>query len=118
VVVVIPERTPAPAAALPDPIVTVAYATTADARTADALANFLRTLRSGWKYSVRTEQKASGPKEGQIEYDNERMGELARVLSREPSAWISRAYRRPVVLQPTSSDRIGADAVILWLPSR
>ena len=117
VVVVMPGRTPAPAP-LPDPIITVAFATTADARTADALANFLRTLRSGWKYSVRTEQKASGLKAGQIEYDNERMGELARVLAREPSAWISRAYGRPIVLQPTASDRIGADAVVLWLPSR
>jgi len=118
VVVVIPGRTPAPAAALPDPVITVAYATAADARLAAGLANFLRTLRSGWKYSVRTEQKASGPKAGQIEYDNERMGELARVLAREPSAWISRAYGRPIGLQPTSSDRIGADAIILWLPSR
>jgi PDZ domain-containing protein/TIR domain-containing protein len=118
VIVVIPGRTPSPAAPLPDPIITVAYANPADAKTAEGLANFLRTLRSGWKYSVRTEQKASGPMAGHIEYNNERMGELARVLAREPSAWISRAYQRPIVLQPTSSERIRADLIILWLPSR
>jgi hypothetical protein len=115
---VMPGRTPPPAAPLPDPIITVAYSNPADARTAEDLANFLRALRSGWKYSVRTEQKVSGPMAGHIEYDNERMGELARILARESSDWISRAYRRTVVLQPTSRGRIRGDLIILWLPSR
>lgn len=118
VVVVMPGRTPAPATPLPDPVITVAYAATADARTAEALANFLRTMRSGWKYSVRTEQNASSPKAGRIEYDNERMGELAQVLARDPALWISRAYGRRVVLQPVKGEKIGRDAVMLWMPSR
>ena len=83
------------------------------------LANFLRTLRSGWKYSVRTVRATTGPgKEGQFEYDNQRMAALAQVLARDPAAWISRAYGRPVVLQPTMSGKIGASTVVLWLPSR
>ena len=86
---------------------------------AEDLANFLRTLRSGWKYSVRTVRATTGPrKEGQIEYDNERMAALAQVLARDPAAWLSRAYGRRVVLQPTMSGKIGANTVIFWLPSR
>ena len=57
-------------------------------------------------------------KEGQLEYDNERMAELAQVLARDPAAWLSRAYGRRVVLQPTLSRKIGGNAVVFWLPSR
>lgn len=118
VVVVMPGRMPVAVAPLTDPVITVAYATPADARTAEAFANFLRTLRSGWKYSVRTEQKASSPNAGRIEYGSERIGDLARILAREPAAWISRAYGRRVVLRPTPTESIGPDAIVLWLPSR
>lgn len=127
VVVVIPERrsvpatpgrTSAPAVPLPDPVVIVVYPTANDARTAEELADFLRTRRSGWKYSVRTVQKTTGPTGGQLEYDNERTGELARVLARDIGAWISRSYGRRVALEPRLNGRIGADAVVLSLPSR
>ena len=61
---------------------------------------------------------SSGLSEGQIEYDNGRMAGLAQVLARDAAAWISRAYGRQVVLQPTLNERIGADRVVLWLPNR
>jgi membrane-associated protease RseP (regulator of RpoE activity) len=113
-IVVMPGRTPAPAASLPDPVITVAYEAPEDERTAEALANFLRTLRSGWKYSVRTQRKSAGDRTGQID----RMGELAQVLARDPAAWLSRAYGRRIVLQPAKGEKIGRDAVMLWMPSR
>lgn len=118
VIVVMPRRTVASAPRLPDPVVIVAYASAPDARTAEALANFLRTLRSGWKYSVRTEHMVAPAKAGQIEYTTERLRELAQILAREPAAWISRSYERQIVLQPTQSDTVGADAVVLWLPGK
>jgi len=119
VVVIIPGRTSAPAVPIADAVVTIVYPTADDPRMAEDLANFLRTLRSGWKYTVRTVRATTGPrKEGQIEYDNERMAGLAQVLARDGAAWLSRAYGRRVALQPTPSGRIGADAVLLWLPSR
>jgi PDZ domain len=114
----IPGRTSAPAVPLPDPVIIVVYPTANDARTAEELAGFLRTRRSGWKYSVRTVQKTTGPTGGQLEYDNERTGELARVLARDIGSWVSRAYGRRVALEPTLNGRIGKDAVVLSLPSR
>jgi hypothetical protein len=118
VVVVIPGRTSAPAVRLPDPVITVFYPTVNDKRTAEDLADYLRTRRSGLKYSVLTKEMRTSNQGSQIEYDNERMGDLARLLAPDLAAWISRAYGRRVVLQPTLSARIGADAVVVWLPSR
>lgn len=119
VIVIMPGRTAAPAMPLVDPVVIIVYPASDDPKMAADLANFLGTLRSGWKYTVRTTRATTGPrKEGQIEYDNERMGTLAEVLARDPAAWISRAYGRRVVLQPTLTSRIGANTVVLWLPSR
>jgi hypothetical protein len=102
-----------------DAIVNIVYPAGDDPKMAEDLANFLRTLVTDWKYSVRIVRASTGPrKEGQIEYDNERMGGLAQILARDPAAFISRAYGRRVVLRPTLSGRIGAKAVTLWLPSR
>ena len=116
VILIMPGRPSAPAVRLADPVVTIA--TAGDPRTAQELATFLRT-RSGTKYLVRTVRATTGPtKEGQIEYDNENMAGVAQVLARDAAAWISRAYGRHVVLQPTLTGRIGANAVLLWLPSR
>jgi len=118
VIVILPGRASAPAVP-PDPVVTIVYPAAGDPKMAEDLANFLRTLRSGWKYSVQTVRATTGPrKEGQIEYDNERMAALAQVLARDPAAWLSRAYGRRVVLQPTMSGKIGANTVVFWLPSR
>jgi len=118
VIVILPGRASAPAVP-PDPVVTIVYPAAGDPKMAEDLANFLRTLRSGWKYSVQTVRATTGPrKEGQIDYDNERMAALAQVLARDPAAWLSRAYGRRVVLQPTMSGKIGANTVVFWLPSR
>ena len=118
VIVIMPGRASAPAMPLADPVVTIAYPTADDPRMAEELATFLRT-RSGTKYLVRTVRATTGPrKEGQIEYDNERMAVVAQVLARDAAVWISRAYGRRVVLQPTLTGKIGANAVFLWLPSR
>jgi hypothetical protein len=115
VIVILPRRASAPAVP-PDPVVTVVYPAAGDPKMAEDLANFLRTLRSGWKYSVQTVRATTGPrKEGQIEYDNERMAALAQVLARDPAAWLSRAYGRRVVLQPTMSGKIGTNTVVFWL---
>jgi membrane-associated protease RseP (regulator of RpoE activity) len=114
----IPGRTSAPAVPLRDPVITVFYPTVNDARTAEDLADYLRTRRSGLKYSVLTKQMRTSNQGSQIEYDNERTGELARALARDIGAWISRSYGRRVALEPTLNGRIGADAVVVWLPSR
>ena len=83
VIVIMPGRTTAPAVV--DPVVTIVYPASDDPKMAEDLANFLRTLRSGSKYAVRTMRATTGPrKEGQIEYDNERMAALAQVLARDP----------------------------------
>lgn len=118
-IVIMPARTPAAAGRLADPVVTIVYPAADDPKTAEELAAFLRT-RSGTKYQVRTMRARTGParKEGQIEYDSERMAGLAQALARDAAAWISRAYGREVVLQPAHTDRIGADAAVLWLPGR
>ncbi len=53
--------------------------------------------RSRTKYQVRTVRATTGRgKEGQIEYDNERMAGMAQVLAGDAAAWISRAYGRRV----------------------
>ena len=118
VIVIMPARTPAAAGRIADPVVTIAYPTAGDPKTAEELATFLRT-RASTKYLVRTVRATTGPrKEGQIEYDNERMAGVAQVLASDATAWISRVYGRQVVLQPTLSGRIGSNAVVLWLPSR
>ena len=81
--------------------------------------NFLRTLRSGSKYTVRVRATTAPSKPGQIEdYDDERMAAVASILSKDMVNWMSRAYGRGVVLQPTLSSKIGANTVVLWLPSR
>jgi hypothetical protein len=117
-IVIMPARTPAAAGRSADAVVTIAYTTPDDPKTAEELATFLRT-RSGTEYQVRTVRAtASRGKEGQIEYDNGRMAGLAQVLAREAAPWISRTYGREVALRPTLSGRVGADAVLLWLPSR
>ncbi len=119
VIVIMPGRASAPAVPLVDPVVTIVYPASDDPRMAEDLANFLRTLRSGWKYTVRTVRATTGPaKEGQIEYDNERMAALAPVLAEDTAGWMSRAYGRRVVLQPTLTGKIGANTVVLWLPGR
>jgi hypothetical protein len=118
VIVILPGRPSAPAVPL-DPVVTIVYPGADGPKMAEDLANFLRTPRSGLKYSVRTVRATTGPaKEGQIEYDNERMAAVAQVLAKDAAAWISRAYGRRVVLQPTLTGKIGSNAVVLWLPSR
>jgi hypothetical protein len=118
VIVIMPGRTPAAADRLADPVVTIAYPTADEPTVAEELATFLR-MRSGTKYRVRTVRATTGPrKEGQIEYDNERMARVAQVLARDAAAWISRAYGHQVVLQPTPTSRIGSNAVLIWLPSR
>ena len=118
-IVIMPARTPAAAGRSPDPVVTIVYPATDDPKIAEELAAFLRA-RAGTEYQVRTMRARTGPtrKEGQIEYDSERLAGLAQVLARDAAAWISRAYGRAVVLQPAHTDRIGADAAVLWLPSR
>ena len=118
VIVIMPARTPAAAGRSADAVVTIAYTPGDDPKIAEDLATFLRT-RSPTEYQVRTVRAtASRGKENQIEYDNGRMAGLAQVLAREAAPWISRAYRRQVVLQPTLNDKIGADRILLWLPSR
>jgi hypothetical protein len=113
-----PGRTSAPAVPIADPVVTIVYPATDDPTTAEKLAAFLR-MSSRAKYLVRTVRATTGPrKEGQIEYDNERMAGVAQVLADDVTAWISRLYGRRVRLQPTMSGRIGSNAVVLWLPSR
>ena len=118
-IVIMPARTPAASGRLADAaVVTIAYPKADDPRTVEELATFLRT-RSGTEYQVSALPANPGRgKEGQIEYDNGRMAGLAQVLARDAAAWISRAYGRRVVLQPTLNERIGADRVILWLPNR
>ena len=118
VIVIMPGRASALAVPLVDPVVSILYPAGDDQKVAEDLANFLRTLRSGWKYTVRVRSTTASSKAGQIEYDNERMAALAPVLAKDTAGWISRAYGRRVVLQPTMSGKIGANTVILWLPSR
>ena len=85
---------------------------------AEDLAVFLRA-RPDQKYAVRTVRATTGGrKEGQIEYDNDKMAAVAQMLAKDASAWISRTYRRQVVLKPTLSGKIGSNATMLWLPSR
>jgi hypothetical protein len=118
IVLVMPGKSPAAATRVADPVVTIVFPATDDTGTAEELATFLRT-RPNQKYQVRTVRATTGPrKEGQIEYDNQQMAAVAQTLARDAAAWISRAYRRPVVLQPTLTGRIGANAVVLWLPAR
>ncbi len=118
VIVIMPGRTAAPAAPLVVPAVIILYPAGDDPKMAEDLANFLRTLRSGSKYTVRVRATTAPSKPGQIEYDDERMAAVASILSKDMVNWMSRAYGRGIVLQPTLSSKIGANTVILWLPSR
>jgi hypothetical protein len=103
---------------LASPTVTIVYPNGGDPAMANRLAAYLRT-QTPQKYLVRTSRAKIGPeREGQIEYDNARMGDVAQVLARDAASWISREYGRRVVLQPTASGRIGSNAVVLWLPGR
>ena len=100
-IVVMPGRTTATAASPTDPVITVAYETPADERTAEALANFLRTLRSGWKYSVRTERKSAGHRAGQTRIRQRSHGR-SRTGPRARAGFVDVASLR-------ATDRVAAD---------
>jgi hypothetical protein len=96
-------------------VVLILYSSPAELTVAEQLAANL-SRSQGWR--VQTQQSSVTVRsEGQIQYIDDQLSGAARILAQDAGAWLSRAYRRSVVLTPVQGGRAGSGTLALLLPS-